>query len=107
MEIPDTHVKTVPEGSTRKTPRIIQKTKEASREEAVASTQQFFAVVDQNDTDMTTRSSIVVPAEVHERDVIETPDVPASTTVTIPDVHDEEPRGTSSPRISLPEGSPS
>ena len=58
-------------------------------------------------TDTTTRSPIVVPAEVHERDVIETPDVPASSIVTIPDVHDEEPRGTSSPRISLPEGSPS
>ena len=56
---------------------------------------------------MSTRSPIVVPAEVHERDVIETPTVPASAAVTIPDVHDEEPRGTSSPRISLPEGSPS
>ena len=56
---------------------------------------------------MTTRSPIVVPAEVHERDVTETPEVPASATVTIPDVQDEEPRGTSSPRISLPEGSPS
>ena len=38
MEIPDTHVKTVPESSTREAPRIIQRTKEASREEAIAST---------------------------------------------------------------------
>ena len=38
MEIPDTHVKTVPESSTRKILRIIQRTKEASREEALAST---------------------------------------------------------------------
>ena len=38
LEIPDTHVKTLPECSTRKTPRIIQGTKEASREEAIAST---------------------------------------------------------------------
>ena len=38
MEIPDTHVKTVPESSTREVPRIIQRTKEASREEAIVST---------------------------------------------------------------------
>ena len=38
MEIPDTRVKTIPESSTRETPRIIQRTKEASREEAIAST---------------------------------------------------------------------
>ena len=38
MEIPDTHVKTVPESSTREAPRIIQRTKEASREEVIAST---------------------------------------------------------------------
>ena len=38
MEIPNTHVKTVPESSTREAPRIIQRTKEASREEAIAST---------------------------------------------------------------------
>ena len=35
-------VKTVPESPTRETPRIIQRTKEASREEAIASTQQFL-----------------------------------------------------------------
>ena len=38
MEIPDTRVKTVPESSMREAPRIIQRTKEASREEALAST---------------------------------------------------------------------
>ena len=38
MEIPDTCVKTVPKSSTREAPRIIQRTKEASREEALAST---------------------------------------------------------------------
>ena len=36
MEIPDTHVKTVPESSTRETPRIIQRTKESSKEEVIA-----------------------------------------------------------------------
>ena len=38
LEIPDTCVKTVPENTMREAPRIIQGTKEVSREEAVAST---------------------------------------------------------------------
>ena len=42
MEIPNTRVKTVPGSPTKETPRIIQRTKEASREGAIASTQQFF-----------------------------------------------------------------
>ena len=38
MEIPDTRVKMVPESSMREASRVIQRTKEASREEAIAST---------------------------------------------------------------------
>ena len=38
MEIPNTHVKTVPKSPMREAPRIIQRTKEASRKEAIAST---------------------------------------------------------------------
>ena len=49
----------------------------------------------------------MVTAEVHERDVTEVHEIPTSMDITTPDVHDVEPRGTSSPRISLPEGSPS
>ena len=52
--------------------------------------------------------------EVHERDIIEVPDVLTTTvattttsTTTPPITIDVEPRGTSSPRISLPKGSPS
>ena len=37
MDIPDTHVKT-----KDKTPRVVQRTKEASRVEAIASTRQFL-----------------------------------------------------------------
>ena len=54
MEIPDTHVKTVLESSIREAPRIIQRTKEASREEVIASTQQFFAAVDRRNAGVTT-----------------------------------------------------
>ena len=107
MEIPDTHVKTVPESSTREAPRIIQRTKEASREEAIASTQHFFAIVDRRNANVSTGSPIVVSAEVHERDDMEVHEVPTSTATTAPGVHDVEPRGASSPRISLPEGSSS
>ena len=52
--------------------------------------------------------------EVRERDNIEVLDVPTTTvattaasTTTLPTTVDVELRGTSSPRISLPEGSPS
>ena len=38
MEIPNTCVKKVPKSPTRETPRIIPRTKEASGEEAIAST---------------------------------------------------------------------
>ena len=54
MEIPNTHVKTVLESSKKEAPRIIQRTKEASREEAIASTQQFFAAVDRRNANITT-----------------------------------------------------
>ena len=107
MKIPDTHVKTVPESSRREAPRIIQRTKEASREEAIASAQQFFAVVDRRNASITAGSHIA-SIEACERDVAEVPDVPVTTATTTPPVTlDVEPRGTSSPRISLPEGSPS
>ena len=107
MEIPETHVKTVPESTTREAPRIIQRTKEVSREEAIASTQQFFATVDRRNTNISTESPTVISAEIHERDVTEVPNAPTSTATTTPVVLDVEPIGTSSPRISLPEGSPS
>ena len=110
MEIPDTCVKTVPESSMREAPRIIQRTKETSREEAIASTQQFFAAADRRNASVTTGDPIASD-EICERDVIGVPDVPTTmitTTTTItPIALDVEPRGTSSPRISLPKGSPS
>ena len=63
--------------------------------------------MDRRNTNISPGSPIVVTAEVHERDVIEVPDVPTSTAANTQVVIDVEPRGTSSPRISLPEGFPS
>ena len=107
MEIPDTRMKTVPDNTTTEVPRIIQRTKEASREEAITSTRHFFATVDRRSTNISTEAPTEILAEVCEREVIEVPSVSASITAITPAVLDVEPRGTSSPRISLPEGSPS
>ena len=103
MEIPDTRKKTVTDSTTKEAPRIIQRTKEVSREEAIANTRQFFATVSDRNMNITTRGPTEILADVHEREAIEVPEV----STTNPAVLDMEPRGTSSPRISLPEGSPS
>ena len=39
---PDTHLKVKPESNVTETPRRIQRTRQASREDAIASTQEFF-----------------------------------------------------------------
>ena len=78
MEIPDTRVKTVPESTTREAPRVIQRTKEVSREEAIASTRQFFATMDRRNTNITTGSPTGISTEVCERDVTEVPNAPTS-----------------------------
>ena len=44
-ETSDTHLKLIPEGNMQETTRRIQRTREASREDVIASTQQFFATV--------------------------------------------------------------
>ena len=72
-----------------------------SREEAIVSTRQFFAAVDRGIMNFSSRGPIEILAEVHEREVIKVPE----ESTTVPAVPDVEPRGTSSPRISLPEGS--
>ena len=113
MEFPNTQVKTISKDPITGVTKSLQGTKEASRAEALASTQQFFAAVDQRNMNVPARSQ-VTSVEVHERDNIEVPDVltttVATTTATIstpPITLDAELVGTSSPRISLPEGSPS
>ena len=78
----------------------------------LASTRQFFAAVDRRNASIPTGSQLAT-TEVHERDVVEMPDIPTTTIATTtsiatpPVTLDVEPRGTSSPRISLPKGSPS
>ena len=72
----------------------------------------IFAAVDRRNARVHTGSQLV-STEVHERDSVEVPDIPSATiditisTTTHPVTLDVEARGTSSPMISLPEGSPS
>ena len=107
MGISVTYVKTKPESTIREAPRIIQRTREASREEAIASTHKFIAAVDKRNRNISIGSPTGISAEICERDVTEVPNVSTSTATTSPVILDVEPIGTSSPRISLPKGSPS
>ena len=111
MEFPNTQVKTIPKDPISGVPKSLQGTKEASRAEALASTRQFFAAVDQRNVNVPAGNQ-VTSVEVQERDNIEVPDVLTTTVVTTvastttpPITVEVELRGTSSPRISLPEGS--
>ena len=113
LEIPNTIVKTIHKSHTSEVPKSLQGTKEASRAEALASTQQFFAAVDRRNVNVPDRNQLT-SIEVHERDNIEVPDVltttvatTAASTTTLPITVDVDLRGTSSPRISLTKGSPS
>ena len=111
MEFPNTSVKTAPKEPILGVPKTLQGTKKSSRAEALASTRQFFAAINQRNMNVPGGNQITL-AEVHERDIIEVPDIPTTTvvmtttsTTTPPITVDTELRGTSSPRISLPEGS--
>ena len=63
--------------------------------------------MDKRNTNISTGSPTGISAEACERDVTEVPNMSMSTAATTPVVLDVEPMGTSSPRISLPEGCPS
>ena len=113
MELPSTQVKTVPKKTIPGVSKPIRGTKEASRAEVLVTTRQFFAAVDQRNRKVPTEN-LVTPAEAREGENIEAPNVSTSTvttaitSITTPPMPLEvEIRGTSSPRISLPEGSPS
>ena len=111
MEFPNTQVKTIPKDPISRVSKSLQGTKEPSRAEALASTQQFFAAVNQRNTNVPTGNQ-VTSVEVHERENIEVPDVPTTTVATTttsittpPITLDAELIDTSSSRISLPKGS--
>ena len=113
MEFPNTQVKTLSKEPISGVSKTIQRAKEASKAEVLASTRQFFAAIDQRNMNTPARNQMTL-VEVHERDNPEVLEIPTTTVVMIttsmttpPIIVDTELIGTSSPRISLPKGSPS
>ena len=110
MEFPTIQVETTPKESP--VPKSLPGTKEASRAEVLASTQQFFATIDQRNINVPTENQ-TTSAEVCDRSELELTEVPTTTVVptttsaTPPIPMDITLIGASSPRVSLPEGSPS
>ena len=109
MEFPT--IQTKPKEST--VPKSLPGTKEASRAEVLASTQQFFAAIDHRNINVPTEDQTTV-AEVHERGALELVEVPTTSVVlttatsVIPLITtDITLISANSPRVSLPEGSPS
>ena len=107
MGISDTHLKTKPERDIREAPQRIQRSREASREEALVSTRQFFATVDERNRNDSTGRPMGVPSEIGGREDNDVPGTSASVVTTTPVIPDVDPIDTSSPRVILPSGSPS
>ena len=79
MDIPSTQVKTIPKDTER--PTTLCGTKEASQAEVLVSTRQFFATIDQRNTNLPA-GDLRTPTEVHVRDDVEVSEVPTTTVVT-------------------------
>ena len=88
----------------REAPRRIQRTREASREDVIASTHQFFAVVHERNRGTAAEEPIVTSSDRNENDVA----IPSNIPIT-PDIPEAEATETEtrSPRTFLPSGSPS
>ena len=95
----DTHLKLMPESSMRETPRRIQRTREASREDAIVSTQQFFATVHERSRDTIAEGPIATSSDRNTNDVPIASNAPATPEVPETKVTETEIR---SPRSFLP-----
>ena len=102
-ETSDTHLKLIPESNIRETPNRIQRAREASREDAIASTGQYFGTVHERSRGAIVEGPIVTSSDRNENDVPIACNVP-----TTPDVPETEAAETEvrSPRHFLPSGSP-
>ena len=106
MDFPNTQVKTIPKYPER--PTTLHGTKETSQAEVLVSTRQFFAAMDQRNTNIPAEDQRI-PTEVCVRDNTEVTEVPTTTNVTTtmstptsPTIVDTVLRGIDSPQISLP-----
>ena len=106
---PETLLKVAPEGNVRESPRRIQRTRETSREDAIASTRQFFALVNERNRGTMMEGPIEASPDASGRNVnnvpvTSTPVAPTTPIVTEAETTEAETR---SPRTFLPKGSPS
>ena len=107
-ETPNTFIKTVPgrdlseQGLSQvELPRRIQRTREASREDAIASTRQFFASINEQNQATTSELPVETSAVNSEGNTINLNIPVTSATPTVTETE------TRSPRTFLPNGSPS
>ena len=102
-ETPNTFVKTVPgRDSSEQGFNQVEPPREASGEDALASTRQFFATVNEQNQVVMSEVSVDVPTVTSEGDTTLSPNIPiTSTTPTITEME------TRSPRTHLPNGSSS
>ena len=82
---PETHVKIKSESNMREVPRRIQRTREASREDMIVSTRQFFAAVHERSRGTTIEEPITTSSDRNENDV----PIPSNVPIT-PDVPETE-----------------
>ena len=101
---PETHVKAKPESNIREAPRRIQRTREASREDVIASTCQIFAAVHERNRDTAAEEPTVTSSDRNENDVAIPSNIPITPNIPEAEATETETR---SPRTFLPSGSPS
>ena len=101
-ETSDTRLKLIPESNMRETPRRIQRTREANREDAIASIRHFFATVLES-REAIAEGPIVTSSDRNENDVPIASNVPATPDVPETEAAETEVR---SPRSFLPSESP-
>ena len=87
---PNTQLKAKPGSNIREAPRRIQRTREASREDAIASTQQFFATVNERNRSNATEGSVAIMSEVCNRNENDVPTTSTSVVDTTPVVLEAE-----------------
>ena len=102
-ETSDAYLKLPPEDNMREIPRRIQRTREASREDALASTQQFFTTVHERSRGANVEGPIVTSSDRNENDIPIASNIP--TTPGIPETEATETEARS-PRPFLHSGSP-
>ena len=105
-ETPKTHLKVVTERNLTQieSPRRIQRTREASREDSIALTRHFFASVNGQNRTTTTELPAETTTDVSGGKNLKIPVTSATPVVTEAETTEAETR---SPRTFLPNGSPS